>query len=260
LSCILPFRCQNTTKKKITSAFSFPAELDMRCRLSEPSEFELIYDLSAVLIHKGTAANSGHYIAHIKDENTGQWWEFDDEQVTNLGCHPFGEGGSCFTSKSVKTDTLHSSCSEAMLADGNGLDAPHSESSLVETFSSGDAYMLMYHLKHSKNVGEKGAMVYGVNFKEAEGNAVTAQDSTCVPSHLWDEIQNFNASYLDSCNEYKRRKMLELSCINERRQEVRSILAEAPVQPQEQPYFWISSDWLRLWADTISPTLVHAFY
>ncbi|XP_047161205.1 ubiquitin carboxyl-terminal hydrolase 26-like isoform X2 [Vigna umbellata] len=250
------FLPQNTMKKKVTSAFLFPAKLDMSVRLSEPSQNELIYDLSAVLIHKGTAVNSGHYIAHIKDENTGQWWEFDDEEVTNLGCHPFGEGTSSFTSKSVKMDALNSSCSEAMLADGNGLEAPHSQSSLVETFTSDEAYMLMYHHRHSKNVGEKGDMVYGANFKEADCNAVTAQDSACVPSHLGDEIQNFNATYLDSCNQYKQRKELGLSCINERRQEVRSILAESPTQPQEQPYFWICSEWLRQWADSIVPTVL----
>ncbi|OMO61952.1 Peptidase C19, ubiquitin carboxyl-terminal hydrolase 2 [Corchorus capsularis] len=78
------FLQKTTTKKKISSVFSFPGELDMRGRLSEPSQVELIYELSAVLIHRGTAANSGHYIAHIKDENTGQWWEFDDEHVSNL--------------------------------------------------------------------------------------------------------------------------------------------------------------------------------
>ena len=50
----------------------------MRHRMSELSQFDLVYDLSVVLIHKGTGANSGHYIAHIKDVNTGQWWEFDD--------------------------------------------------------------------------------------------------------------------------------------------------------------------------------------
>lgn len=232
----------------------------MRHRMSELSEFDLVYDLSAVLIHKGTGANSGHYIAHIKDVNTGQWWEFDDEEVTNLGCHPFGEGASSFTSKSVKMDALNSNCSEAMLADGNGLDAPHSQSSLAETFTSDEAYMLMYHLRHSKNVGEKGDVVYGTNFKEADCNAVTAQDSACFPSYLGDEIQNFNATYLDSCNQYKHRKELGLSCINERRQEVRSILAESPAQPQEQPYYWISSEWLRQWADSIVPTLVHTFY
>ncbi|KAG4931153.1 hypothetical protein AAZX31_17G188900 [Glycine max] len=246
------FLPQNTMKKKVTSAFSFPAELHMHHRLSEPSQFELMYDLSAVLIHKGTAVNSGHYIAHIKDVNTGQWWEFDDENVTNLGCHPVGEGSSS-TSKSVKTDVLHSNCSGAMLADSNGLDATHSRSSPLETFSSSDAYMLMYHLKHSKNVGEKGGIVYGANLEEVAGNAVTAQDSACLPSHLCEEIQSFNASYLDSCEQYKHRKVLELSRINERRQEVRSILAEAPTQSLQQPYFWICSDWLRQWADNLIP-------
>ncbi|XP_068466263.1 ubiquitin carboxyl-terminal hydrolase 26-like [Phaseolus vulgaris] len=107
-------------KKKISSAFSFPAELDMRHRMSELSQFDLVYDLSVVLIHKGTGANSGHYIAHIKDVNIGQWWEFDDEHVTNLGCHPFGEGSSNSTSKSIMTDAIHSNCSQAIVADSNG--------------------------------------------------------------------------------------------------------------------------------------------
>ena len=43
----------------------------MRHKMFELSQFDLVYDLSVVLIHKGTGANSGHYIAHIKDVNTG---------------------------------------------------------------------------------------------------------------------------------------------------------------------------------------------
>lgn len=50
-----------------------------------------VYDLSAILVHKGSMANSGHYVAHIKDDRTGEWWQFDDEQVTSLGFHPLGE-------------------------------------------------------------------------------------------------------------------------------------------------------------------------
>ncbi|XP_020226068.1 ubiquitin carboxyl-terminal hydrolase 26 isoform X2 [Cajanus cajan] len=247
------FLPKTTTKKKITSAFSFPAELDMRYRMSELSQFDLVYDLSAVLIHKGTGANSGHYIAHIKDVNTGQWWEFDDEHVTNLGCHPFGEGSSSST-KSIKTDAIHSDSSETMKAvsNGNGFNATHSQSSLVETFLSSDAYMLMYHLKHAKNVGESGGGICGVDHKETEG--VALQNGAPLPSHLYDEIQNFNTSYNDACQQYNNRKELELSRITERRQEVRSILAEAPVQPLEQPFYWISSEWLRQWADNIIPT------
>jgi ubiquitin carboxyl-terminal hydrolase 48 len=221
----------------------------------------LIYDLSAVLIHKGTAANSGHYIAHIKDENTGQWWEFDDEVVTNLGRSPFSEEISCSASKSGKNDVDHSSLSEARVADSNGigLNVKVSQSSLTETFSSSDAYMLMYHLKHAKNISENGGIVCGANHKEIEGIVATARDGTSLPSHLYDEIQNFNASYLDACQQYSHRKELELSRITDRRKEVRSVLAEAPVPPLERPFYWISSDWLRQWADNIIPTLVHIF-
>lgn len=234
----------------------------MRHRLSEPSQSELIYDLSAVLIHKGTTVNSGHYVAHIKDDNTGQWWEFDDEHVTKLGCHPFGDKSSNSTTKSVRTDPILSDCPEARIADsnGNGLDATHSQSSLVETFSSSDAYMLMYNLKHTKNVGKTGDMVSGANHKERDGDVVSAQNGFPLLSPLFDEIQNFNASYLEECEQYNHRKELELGRINERRQEVRSVLAEAPVQPLEQPFYWISCDWLRQWADNINPTLVQFFF
>ena len=82
--------------------------------------------------------------------------------VTNLGCHPFGEGSSNSTSKSIKTDAIHSNCSQAIVADsnGNGLHASHLKSSLVETILSSDAYILMYHLKHTKNVGEIGCNLW----------------------------------------------------------------------------------------------------
>ncbi|MQM12321.1 hypothetical protein Taro_045236, partial [Colocasia esculenta] len=37
-----------------------------------------IYDLVAVLTHKGRSADSGHYVAWVKQEN-GKWVEFDDD-------------------------------------------------------------------------------------------------------------------------------------------------------------------------------------
>lgn len=215
----------------------------MRGRLSEPSQVELIYDLSAVLIHKGTAANSGHYIAHIKDGDTGQWWEFDDEHVSNLGHHPFGEGTSTSTSnsKSNRTDpVVHSSCiGEDGTANGNHLNpiqvqpVESSVGSHVEIFSSTDAYMLMYNLRCIKKNG--------------------LHDGISLPSHLCEEITNLNSSYVDACEQFKLKKERELDHITSRRQEVRSVLSEAPVHSVEEPFYWISTDWLRQWADNISP-------
>ncbi|XP_010108151.2 ubiquitin carboxyl-terminal hydrolase 26, partial [Morus notabilis] len=250
---------KTTTKKKITTAFSFPGELNMGKRLSETTQVESTYDLSAVLIHKGTAVNSGHYIAHVKDENTGQWWEFDDEQVSNLGRHPFGEGSSTSTSKPVKTEpaVIHSSMEQtSTLANGDQMDVVQQESckpasdSHTEIFSSSDAYVLMYNLRCSRKDGGASPMICDANFEDID--MISLHDGVSLPSHLYEELKSLNASYVDACEQYKLKKEMELNRISERRQEVRSILSEAPVRSPEEPFYWISADWLRQWADNIT--------
>ncbi|XP_031283351.1 ubiquitin carboxyl-terminal hydrolase 26-like isoform X1 [Pistacia vera] len=257
------FLPKTTMKKKITSAFSFPGELNMQQRLSEPSQFDLIYDLSAVLIHKGTAVNSGHYIALIKDENTGHWWEFDDEHVSNLGHCPFGEGSSSSCSKG--------GCSEPVVCPSNteGMDGmnvnhavlqPQSSESCngcnVERFTSNDAYMLMYNLRCSKKDAEKKHVACDVHNMQIENDTVFFHDGVSLPSHLCEEIKELNSSYVDACELYKLKRDRELDIITKRRQEVRSVLSEAPVRSIEEPFYWISADWLRQWADNISPPVL----
>jgi len=40
-----------------------------------------VYDLIAVLIHRGPSASSGHYIAVIKDPVSGITYKFNDTEV-----------------------------------------------------------------------------------------------------------------------------------------------------------------------------------
>uniref|UniRef100_A0A2P2JYZ7 Ubiquitin carboxyl-terminal hydrolase n=1 Tax=Rhizophora mucronata TaxID=61149 RepID=A0A2P2JYZ7_RHIMU len=247
------FLPKTTTKKKITSAFCFPGELNMQQRLSEPSQMNWIYDLSAVLIHKGTAVNSGHYIARIKDESTAQWWEFDDEQVSNLGHHPFGEGSSA--AKIVHKEPV---CLD--IAEGMDAVRPQSSESVVssygERFSSSDAYMLMYKRRHTSENDERRPMVHAADHFAAEVNERFSNDGFPLPAYVFENIKEFNASYLDACKEYKLKKENEMNQVMERREEVRSILSEAPVQSAEAPFYWISLDWLRMWADTTTPSVL----
>lgn len=42
---------------------------------------DIIYELIGVLVHNGTAT-SGHYYAYIKDVEDGQWFKYNDAQVT----------------------------------------------------------------------------------------------------------------------------------------------------------------------------------
>ena len=94
---------------------------------SDAPQLENEYELSAVLLHKGSNATSGHYggtqhsnalrlrsaslkmfvrtrhrtqgcrwvvtaVAQVKNELDGCWWEFNDEKVRLLGSQPSGCG------------------------------------------------------------------------------------------------------------------------------------------------------------------------
>ena len=43
-----------------------------------------VYDLTAVLIHRGPSAYSGHYVAHIQDTTSKLWYRFNDEEITAM--------------------------------------------------------------------------------------------------------------------------------------------------------------------------------
>ncbi|KAJ8773366.1 hypothetical protein K2173_028543 [Erythroxylum novogranatense] len=247
------FLPKTTTKKKITSSFCFPGELDMGRRLSEPSQTDWIYDLSAVLIHKGTVVNSGHYIAHIKDENTRQWWEFDDEHVSNLGYHPFGEGSSA---KDVPSETspLQTGAEGAY---ANCVRPQPSESSVGghgARFSSVDAYMLMYNLRCNRKNDENRHIDGAVD--SVEGHDGCSSNGISLPPHIFGDIKEMNASYLGACEQYKLKKESQMNQIIERKQEVRSILSEAPIRLDDEPFYWVSTDWLREWADNITSPIL----
>uniref|UniRef100_A0A0D3BG09 ubiquitinyl hydrolase 1 n=1 Tax=Brassica oleracea var. oleracea TaxID=109376 RepID=A0A0D3BG09_BRAOL len=201
------FLPKTTAKKKITSSFSFPQVLDMRSRLAESSENEFTYELSAVLIHKGSA---GHYVAHIKDENTGLWWNFDDEQVSELGTHPFIEGSSS-TPKS----------------ESNGASSSGKNTTESEVFSSTDAYMLIYSLRSSKIESLEGQRENPIDITKGD---VEQPEGGYLPPRLDEWISDLNATFLEGCKQFDLRKERELNTLTERRQEVRTILSEAAVQ------------------------------
>lgn len=73
-------------KKKLSTCVSFPEILDMSpfVNLENVSPEEVLYELTAVLIHRGPSASSGHYIAHIKDSTTQLWYRFNDEEIVQM--------------------------------------------------------------------------------------------------------------------------------------------------------------------------------
>uniref|UniRef100_A0A3Q1I8Y5 Ubiquitin carboxyl-terminal hydrolase n=1 Tax=Anabas testudineus TaxID=64144 RepID=A0A3Q1I8Y5_ANATE len=79
------FRHEVMYSFKISSHVSFPLEgLDMRPFLAKDSPSQVTtYDLLSVICHHGTAG-SGHYIAYCQNVINGQWYEFDDQYVTEV--------------------------------------------------------------------------------------------------------------------------------------------------------------------------------
>ncbi|XP_014681715.1 PREDICTED: ubiquitin carboxyl-terminal hydrolase 48-like [Priapulus caudatus] len=70
-------------KKKLNSCIQFPDVLDMSQCIGE-AEQTSVYDLTAVLIHRGMSAYAGHYIAHIKEASSATWYKFNDEVIEKM--------------------------------------------------------------------------------------------------------------------------------------------------------------------------------
>uniref|UniRef100_A0A8C2D5K1 Ubiquitin carboxyl-terminal hydrolase n=1 Tax=Cyprinus carpio TaxID=7962 RepID=A0A8C2D5K1_CYPCA len=79
------FRHEIMYSFKINSHVSFPLEgLDLKPFLAKDSPSQITtYDLLSVICHHGTAG-SGHYIAYCQNVINGQWYEFDDQYVTEV--------------------------------------------------------------------------------------------------------------------------------------------------------------------------------
>lgn len=102
---------------------------------------ETTYHLSAVLIHRGPSAHSGHYIAHIKDERSGFWFKFNDEKVEQI------EG------KKLKLD---SDDGNDEVIEINGISSSKSDKAKERTkgtHNSNNAYMLVYKNETQSRTG-----------------------------------------------------------------------------------------------------------
>ncbi|KXJ21295.1 ubiquitin carboxyl-terminal hydrolase 48 [Exaiptasia diaphana] len=74
-------------KKKLNSHVQFPDVLSLDGFLRNDAKqdtSDAVYDLTAVLMHQGTSAYSGHYVAHIRDTEANTWYKFNDEDIEKM--------------------------------------------------------------------------------------------------------------------------------------------------------------------------------
>jgi len=83
------FIYENNQKKKLNSYFAFEETLDMRDFVPSDREEDTIYDLTAIVMHIGSSASSGHYVALIKDPTTSETYKFNDDEVCKVDDNKF---------------------------------------------------------------------------------------------------------------------------------------------------------------------------
>lgn len=61
-----------------------PSNINLEETTENPSS---VYELSAIITHSGSSADSGHYQAFVKDQNDldgDKWWRFNDDKVSSV--------------------------------------------------------------------------------------------------------------------------------------------------------------------------------
>ncbi|KAG8569572.1 hypothetical protein GDO81_014465 [Engystomops pustulosus] len=121
------FDRQTGHKKKLNTYIGFGETLEMEPFLDQ-TDTKYVYELSAVLIHRGVSAYSGHYIAHVKDPQNSEWYKFNDEEIEKMEGKKLQLGIEEDLAEPSKSTTRKPKC-------GKGIHC------------SRNAYMLVYRLK-----------------------------------------------------------------------------------------------------------------
>ncbi|XP_013784550.1 ubiquitin carboxyl-terminal hydrolase 48-like [Limulus polyphemus] len=206
------FDRQTGQKKKLNSFIRFHEVLDMSAYLQKP-ESPVLYDLSAVLIHRGPSAYSGHYVAHIRDRVSGAWYKFNDETVEKM------EGKK-----------LQLGAEENIEEEGGGKQTGKPPRLSKGHHASNNAYMLVYRARDPEQ-------------KELP------PDNSCewdLPEHLQEAVVEDNSRFEEWVMELGLMREQNVQSGKARQTEIRTLYDILPAT-EGNPHEWISSEWLMKW-------------
>lgn len=120
-------------KKKLSSRIKFSEILDLNSYMEQDTDQsnKNVYQLGAILMHVGKTAYSGHYTAQIKNFQSNEWFNFNDEVITKikkkqqLGC------------TDDEVDSANKKNDESQ--------KDQEQKQAVKTFSTANAYLLVYY-------------------------------------------------------------------------------------------------------------------
>ncbi|XP_012938291.1 ubiquitin carboxyl-terminal hydrolase 48 isoform X2 [Aplysia californica] len=200
-------------KKKLSSFIQFPETLDMSPYMGDQEGGTVLYELTAVLIHRGPTAFSGHYIAHIREPESGAWYKFNDEEIEKMKNRKLELG------KEDDTMNSESSSSEKVPKTSKG------------NHSSRNAYMLVYRRK-----------------QEDQDDAKAHEfSSALLPNAVQGFVKNDNLEFEEWINEMLRSQDQNINEVRETHAAMKMLYAALSVKSLDEPFEWVSTDWLTKW-------------
>ncbi|KAF9962574.1 Ubiquitin carboxyl-terminal hydrolase 48 [Modicella reniformis] len=129
------------TKKKSKDTIWFPEVMDFSEFLQANDTVQ--YELSAVLVHSGPSAHSGHFLAHVLQRENNKWFVLNDEEVTEFHGTAFDPEDYSKATSDNKSKTKTKFKRAATKNEDVEIEAH------ANPFSSRNAYMLTYVKKTS---------------------------------------------------------------------------------------------------------------
>uniref|UniRef100_A0AAY5EJC5 Ubiquitin carboxyl-terminal hydrolase 48 n=1 Tax=Electrophorus electricus TaxID=8005 RepID=A0AAY5EJC5_ELEEL len=207
------FDRQSGHKKKLNNLISFPEILEMGSFL-EAKEEKCTYDLSAVLIHRGVSAYSGHYIAHVRDSRTNDWYKFNDEEIEKMEGKKLQLGLEEDIAETVKSQTRKPKYSKGFHCSRN-------------------AYMLVY--------------------KRRLDQEDQTQTNVEVPAFLQRLVDQDNKKFEEWCSEMVDMRRQSVDKGKAKHVEVKELYELLPAQDGE-PFEFVPVEWLKKWLDDSTAT------
>ncbi|KAJ8360631.1 hypothetical protein SKAU_G00171560 [Synaphobranchus kaupii] len=208
------FDRQTGHKKKLNTFISFPEVLDMGPYLDQNEE-KCVYELNAVLIHRGVSAYSGHYIAHVRDARTSDWYKFNDEEIEKMEGKKLQLGIEEDIAETVKSQTRKPKCSKGYHCSRN-------------------AYMLVYKRQVEDHSNEK-----EVNIE--------------LPAFLQRLVEGDNRKFEEWCVEMADMRKQSVDKGKAKHEEVKELYELLPAE-DGQLYEFVPLEWLKKWLDDSTVT------
>lgn len=181
-----------------------------------------IYFLSAVLIHRGSSPHSGHYIAHIKDRISKDWYKFNDDSVERIG-----------PQLQVSTDGENIQIVEDKTEVVKIADVVTGRVTRLESRSlkSKTAYMLVYQAQDNE------ALTYPSDNSE----------KWQLPEHLQTAVAEENSKSDELFENIQLTRQLDLQIMDARKNQIRTIYSKLVCRDPSEKFEFISKKWLQNW-------------